>query len=165
MRQPRGSLFAVDGAHATAANFALNDPPGYVLCYHRRVRNMIDSSTRRKLTYFSVIFQNRGKEPDSPSRVQKGPDKEFKYFISPTLPGKRDRAMYAQPYPVERSHTRVSNGPKLRNGDAVNEERSKLNVIHKGKLTDLSVALQDQEKIQTYLVSPVKDHQRSRGRT
>jgi hypothetical protein len=33
-------------AHATAANFALNDPPGYVLRYfHRRVRNMIDSST------------------------------------------------------------------------------------------------------------------------
>ena len=54
--------------------------------------------------------------------------------------------MYAQLCPVERLHSRVSEGLKLHHGDAVNEGSSKLNVIHKGKLTDLSVTLQDQEK-------------------
>jgi hypothetical protein len=73
--------------------------------------------------------------------------------------------MYARPYPVERSRSRLSEGPKLHHGDAVNEGRSKLNVIYKGKLTDLSVMLQDQEKIQTYLVRPVKDEPRNWGRT
>jgi hypothetical protein len=63
------------------------------------------------------------------------------------------------------THSRVSEGPKLLHGDAINGGSSKLKVIHEGELTDLSVTLQDQEKIQTYLVRPVKDETRSRGRT
>ena len=89
--------------------------------------------------------------PDSPSRIQKGPDEEHEYLkmhqtgatsyehrrrmlssevkhdISPTLPGMRDGAMdarAAQPYPVERSRSRVSERPKVRHGDAVNDVRS-----------------------------------------
>jgi hypothetical protein len=88
-----------------------------------------------------------------------------KHDISPTLPGMQGGAMYAQPYPIEHSHSRVSEGPKLHHGDAVNKGHSKLNVIHKGKLMDLSVTLQDQEKIQMYLVRPVKDEPRSCGHT
>jgi hypothetical protein len=48
---------------------------------------------------------------------------EVKHDISPNLPGMRDRAMYTQPYPVERSRSQVSEGQKLRNGEAVNEVR------------------------------------------
>ena len=67
---------------------------------------------------------------------------KVKHDISPNLPRMCDRAMYAQLYPVERSRSLVSEGPKLHHGDAVNEGRSKLSVIHKWKLTE-SVTLQD----------------------
>jgi hypothetical protein len=83
-------------------------------------------------------------------------------FHQPIMQG---GAMYERPYPVERSRSWVSDGLKLCHGNAVNKGRSKLNVIHKGKLMDLSVTLQDQEKIQTYLVRPVKDDTRSWGHT
>jgi hypothetical protein len=94
-------------------------------------RSKPNAKTERKLTNLSVIPQNRDKRQDSPSRVLKGPDEESEYLkmnqmgatsyerskmnvssevkhgISPNLPGMRDRAMYAQPYPIERSCSRV----------------------------------------------------------
>jgi len=41
---------------------------------------------------------------------------EVKHDISPNLPRMQDRAMYAQPYPIEYSHSPVSEGPKLCHG-------------------------------------------------
>jgi hypothetical protein len=70
---------------------------------------------------------------------------DVKHDVLPTLPGMQGGAMYTQPYPIECSRSQVSEGPKLHHGDAVNEGRSKLNVIHKGKLMESSsVTLHDQ---------------------
>ena len=61
---------------------------------------------------------------------------KVKHDISLNLPRMWDRAMYAQPYPVEHLCSLVSKGPKLCHGNAVNEGHLKLSIIYKGKLTE-----------------------------
>jgi hypothetical protein len=134
-----------------------------------------NAEDEKKLTKLSVEPRDQGKRPDSPRKIQKGPDKggvqlekhptgatsyerlktNVSNEVEGNVPPNSPEAVCTQPripkretrwLPDERLRSRVAEGPEPHHNDAVNKRHSNLNVEPKRKLTNSSVEPRERDK-------------------